>query len=370
MGGIARAERPRVMFLYWGRRGALPRFTLDLARAARDEADIESCVSVSRQSENFAEFSSLGAAIVPVDTFTSHRGALTRAWRIPLLRRQLAQALRERAITDVVELMPHVWSRAVMPAVAAAGARYHVVAHEVAAHPGDIFGRAQSLLTATYPIAHTVIALSEVVARDLVATTGLARQRVVTLFHPDLGYDVPPAATPRAPGAPLRLLFFGRIMPYKGLRLFVATLEELRRRGFAFEAGVFGSGDLEGTEERLRALGVEVVNRWLGDGEIAALLGRFDAVVLSHVEASQSGVAAAGFGAGLPVAVTPVGGLAGQVDDGVTGVVAARVEAAALADAIERLGGGYEALRANVVLRREQRSMRRFVREVVAAVTA
>ncbi|MFN3869665.1 MAG: glycosyltransferase, partial [Hyphomicrobiaceae bacterium] len=308
--------------------------------------------------------------LVPVDTFAVHRGAVTRAWRIPLLRRQIALEVGARGISDVVELMPHVWSRAVMPSVKSAGARYHVVAHDVSAHPGDIFGRAQSLLTATYPIAHRVIALSEVVARDLVETSRLPRDRIVGLFHPDLGYDVQQATAQRPSDAPLRLLFLGRIMPYKGLGLFVETLEELRSRGFAFEAGVFGAGDLGGTEARLQSLGAEVVNRWLGDDEIAGLLGRFDAVVLSHIEASQSGVAAAGFGAGLPVVATPVGGLAGQVRDGVTGTVAARVDAAALADAIERLGRNYAELRANVALGRDQRSMRRFVRDLVAALKA
>lgn len=60
-------------------------------------------------------------------------------------------------------------------------------------------------------------------------------------------------------------------------------------------------------------------------------------MVLPYVEASQSGVVEAAFAAALPSVVTPVGGLAEQIENGVTGLVAGAVDATALADAIERL---------------------------------
>ena len=80
---------------------------------------------------------------------------------------------------------------------------------------------------------------------------------------------------------------------------------------------------------RLEAIGAEVVNCWLDASEIGPVLARYHAVVLSHTDASQSGVAAAAIGAGVPVVAMPVGGLIEQVVDGVTGLVALRADARA-----------------------------------------
>ena len=67
------------------------------------------------------------------------------------------------------------------------------------------------------------------------------------------------------------------------------------------------------------------------------MLSRYDLVVAAHTEASQSGVIAAAFGAGLPVVTTPVGGLVEQVTHGVTGMIAASASARAIADAVRTI---------------------------------
>ena len=59
--------------------------------------------------------------------------------------------------------------------------------------------------------------------------------------------------------------------------------------------------------------GVTVENRWVPEDELGALLAWSDALVLSHREASQSGVAAAAIAAGRWVVSTRVGGLVEQL---------------------------------------------------------
>ena len=164
-------------------------------------------------------------------------------------------------------------------------------------------------------------------------------------------------------------MFLGRVMPYKGLPLFVDTIEWLRAEGIAVEAGVFGEGPLGASAARLERLGAEVVNRWLTVAEIAGILQRYHAMILSHTEASQSGVAAAALGAGLPIVATPVGGLGEQISDGVTGMMATHVDAAALGAAVLRLTKNpttYHSICSNIAKIKDQRSMARFVRMAVA----
>ena len=54
-------------------------------------------------------------------------------------------------------------------------------------------------------------------------------------------------------------------------------------------------------------------NRWVPEDEVGALLAWSDALVLSHREASQSGVAATAITAGRWVIATRVGGLEEQL---------------------------------------------------------
>ena len=118
----------------------------------------------------------------------------------------------------------------------------------------------------------------------------------------------------RAPhGGKLRLLSFGRLLPYKGLDLLAESLALLGPRD-DLEVRVVGSGPESPELDRLRALpGVTVENRWVPEEEVGTLLAWSDALVLSHREASQSGVAATAIAARRWVIATKVGGLAEQL---------------------------------------------------------
>jgi glycosyltransferase involved in cell wall biosynthesis len=358
------------MFLYWGRRGAMSRFALEVGRAAIADRRIVASISVSRQNETFASFAELGPALFPINTFRSNAGAVLQSWRIPFIRRRLVAYLTQQRIQMVIELMPHVWSARVASAIKQAGARYISIIHDAGLHPGDYRSRwAQVFVNGVMSRADLLFTLSQSVALRLKVPGKVSQAKVITLFHPDLSYDCArPELVPKA-GEPLRLLFLGRIMSYKNLPLFLDAVDLLRAQGLRVQIGVFGEGVLGASEGRLRSMGAEVVNRWLSDEEVGAILPRFHAVVLSHTEASQSGVAAAAFGAGLPVVATPVGGLIEQVSDGVNGVLASRADASALADAIRRLlldERLYRTTCQNIAKTRGERSMTRFVEDCVS----
>jgi glycosyltransferase involved in cell wall biosynthesis len=359
----------RIMFLSWGRRGAATTLLRAVGREALAMPDIEPTISVSRQSEEFASFAPFGEALFPVDTFVSGRGALTGVWRIAQLRRQLAGRIMRDRIQAVVTIMPHVWTPFMVGAVRDTGARYVTIIHDAKAHPGDPTAIVNRLLLMEAKRADRVVTLSKSV-RDRLVRDGVAPPaRITPLFHPDFAFEVSGAPRRRIPGRPLRLLFLGRILRYKGLGLFVEAVELLRQRGVPIEIGVFGEGDISTYQHRLAALDAEVANRWLSETEIGDALARYDAMALSYVEASQSGVAAAALGSGLPVVATPVGGLKEQVRDGRTGLLARDMTAAGFADAVERLAGDarlYDDIAAALQETSGERSVRRFTEALVA----
>lgn len=355
----------RVLFTFWGRRGAISQFALDAARTLIDRTDIAATFCISRQNEAFRDFQALGIPLLPIDTFSRGSGALLDLWRVPRLRRYLAEYVRRERIMAAIEFMPHVWSPLLTPAIQAQGAKYATIIHDASMHPGDMTGLVKPLLDLPLRTADRIFTLSETVAQKLLITKRVPRERLTVLFHPDFAYgERSRKGTLPTPAKPFKALFLGRIMPYKGLPLFLDAVERLKKQGFLIEPHIYGEGSLDVSSSRLAGLGAKVVNRWLAADEIAAALADAHAVILSHVEASQSGVAAAAFGAGVPVVATPVGGLVEQVRDGETGVMASEVNAASLADALARLINDpilYQSIVARLQVDSEERSMSRFL---------
>lgn len=156
----------------------------------------------------------------------------------------------------------------------------------------------------------------------------------------------------RPRGRPLRVGFFGRILPYKGIDLFVETIRAARARGIEVHGVVYGDGDAGGAMVAGADLDIEWHLGWLAEVAVNAAVATFDVLVLPYTEASQSGVLGVAMAEGVPVVVTPVGGLREQVAATGMGVVADAVSAEALAAALDRLcapDGSYEAASTNAV---------------------
>jgi len=354
----------RVMFLYWGRRGAMSRFALALAHEVKSMADLDVVFSLSVENELFDDFRLSGVNLHPVRTFSTSAGPITQLYRIPTLRRALEQCLRAHRIEAVITLMPHVWSPLLTGIVRRMAIPYVVIVHDVKAHIGDSTGLINYWLLCDAYRADRIVTLSQSVTNELIGHWWIARERIAKLFLPNLCYSEPVRPRRRDSAAPLRLLFFGRMLPYKGLTIFVSAVERIRARGIPIEVGVFGEGHLGRDRLRLEALGATVVNRWIAEAEIDGVFAQYDALVLSHIEASQSGVAAVALGSGLPVVTTPIGGLTEQVIHDVNGLVADSVTADALSAQIARLAteaGLYDRLSEMVARAYSQHSMRAFL---------
>jgi len=347
----------------------MSRFMLALARAAASRRDVFATFSISRSNELYEDFAPIGVPILPVDTFTSAPGALLRSYRIPGLRSKVLQFARSERIDIIVNVMPHVWSSFVSRGFGNEGIRYAVIVHDAERHPGDPTGFANRLLLRDAMRASRIVTLSRAVTDQLVGK-GIDRTRISTLFLPDLNDIAGRAARRRVPGDPLRVLFFGRIAPYKGLPLLVAAVEQLAAAGTPLVLGVYGEGDLGALRPRLANLNATLRNRWIDDREISEIFQQYDLVLVSHEEASQSGVVALALGHGLPVVATPVGALTEQVIHGVNGLVADAVSAEAIAAQIARVAcepGLFDRLAENIVRQAPERSMARFLDRLIEA---
>ncbi len=357
-----KVTRSRVMFLYLGSGGGFGQFTRQLVETVGDLENFEATIAVASANRATPSLCALTDAVVqlPSGKDRSLFSIFANFWQA---RQQLLARLAEARPAAVVALMPHVWTPLLATAVKQLGIRYISIAHDAVPHPGDPTGILTPWLLRDAEAADLVVTLSRSVAERIVLDGHATADRVVSLFHPDLNHGVATVRR-RDPRSPLRLLFFGRILKYKGLPLLIDAIERLRAEGLDVRLGVAGQGNLDGMQGRLTALGAEVINRWIDDDEVGPLLARYDAIALSHVEASQSGVAAMAFGHSIPVVGMPVGGLVEQIVDGRTGVLGGEATAKALAAGIRRLATDaalYDGISAHLHTSAGERSMTRFV---------
>lgn len=325
----------RLMVWHWGRRGGGPRYMLELTRALMRRDDVSVHLSYSRQAELADAFAGLGLPGLPVDTYGGLAEAALATARLPWLVRRFGRYLRAAEIDVVFCAMGHLWNIAAVPAIRPAGARYILAVHDAVAHPGEESRLRVWALRRELALTDGVVALTAHVRDQLAAVHGYPADRMTVLPHG--AFDFKPTDGPRRHpgGRPFRLLFLGRILPYKGVDLLLEAYGALRRRfGEQVVLRIAGAGDLAPYAQALAACpDVSLANRWLSEDEIGEELAAADLLLLPYREASQSGPAASACAAALPAAATPVGGLTEQVRHGETGLLAAAVSGAALADA-------------------------------------
>ena len=303
----------RLLVWQWGRRGAGPRVAAELAKALGRVPGVDVSLSLSTDSELLRSANPPPCA-VPVRTYRGLAGFVVRLMQAPVLAPALARRMAALQLDAALCAMPGPLDLVMASALRRAGVPYVVVVHDADIHPGDGLPLQMVLQRALLRRSRGLVALSGHVAARL-SGQGLSDGRaVVTAALPPLlfGGQPPP---PLAHGGKLRLLSFGRLLPYKGLDLLADALTRLGNQP-EFDVRVVGQGPESAALAALRSLPhVAVENRWVPEDELGQLVAWSDALVLSHREASQSGAAAAAVAARRWVVSTRVGGLAEQLRD-------------------------------------------------------
>jgi len=280
-----------VLVWHWGRHGAGPRFAASLA------AGFGGALSLPRTAE-ILSLPNPPACELPIGTYDSPARLVRRVATAPLLMRQLHEAIGVLRPALAVCAMPAVLDPLMLRVLRRLGIPSIIIAHDAAAHAGEEHPLRMRIQRHVLRRADHVVALSTHIAGQL--------GNVPALFHPP--FDFGPMPSPRAHGGRLRILNFGRLLPYKGLGLLAATLRHLDPA--LVEVRIAGSGPETPELAALRDLPhARVENRWVPEAELPALLAWADVILLAHRSASQSGLIAAAQGTGRFLVTTDVGGL-------------------------------------------------------------
>jgi len=207
-----------------------------------------------------------------------------------------------------------------------------ITLHDAVPHEGEslakrVFMRAHLWLV--FLFIRKVIVHSEAIRGQL---PGYLRARTHVLPHVNYQLWARAKQAPPAEG-PLVVLFFGRLLPYKGLEY---LLEAFRRLDAAkFSLLIAGEGDLP--PEVFQTPNIRVIHRFIGDEDLPGVFNQAHVVALPYVAASQSGVAYMAFAFERPVVATRVGGLGDVVVDDFNGFLVEPRSAEQLAAALEKM---------------------------------
>jgi glycosyltransferase involved in cell wall biosynthesis len=136
-----------------------------------------------------------------------------------------------------------------------------------------------------------------------------------------------------------KLLFFGRIVEYKGLQVLFDALKLIIETNPKIKLVVAGDGDLSPYKKDIELLkeNLEIYNRWIPNDEVKKYFNAADISVLPYTEATQSGIIPLSYSFSKPVIASNVGALAEQIIDKETGFLVEPNNPPALSEAILKL---------------------------------
>jgi glycosyltransferase involved in cell wall biosynthesis len=299
----------KLLVWHWGRRGAGPLFAAKLAEAFGALPGCEAGLSLAAGAEILA-----GPDAPSCDwrepTYASPAGFAAQWLQGPMAAGRIDRQLAAISPDIAICAMPALLDRRMTAALKRRKIPYAVIVHDAAGHPGEtlkfwLLGQTRLLRGAT-----TLFALSEHV-ETMLRTQNLPAN-IIKLWHPPFTFGEP-ALPPLAHGGRPRLLFFGRLLPYKGLDLLADALAALGDN-LPYDIAICGDGPNSHELDRLKSTPhVTVDHRWIPESELPHLIAWSDAIVLPYREASQSGVAAAAIAQGRYILATNVGGLPEQL---------------------------------------------------------
>lgn len=326
---LSSQQRPGVALHYWGRRGGGSQFTLFLARHLTGAANPpEVLLSLARTNDDMEAFQASGLPIIQFD-----RPTLSTLWRegwsLPAQLRTHAATLASLNVGVVIMTMNSPFAWPFIHALQRRGIRVIYVAHDAEPHPGDYAitwqRTTQDLLVRN---ADRVVALSSSVAERMAERVPAAAMKT-SVIPLEVVFPTHRTLLPARASAdePFRLLFYGRLLPYKGLDTLAAVLEPLRANPL-WRLTIAGSGPLELEVRRIFGAWPQVHLElgWVSEQRMAELFSSHHLLLCPYMEASQSGAVAQALSWAMPSLVMPTGALPGQVGFGIGGLVAATMD--------------------------------------------
>jgi glycosyltransferase involved in cell wall biosynthesis len=200
-----------------------------------------------------------------------------------------------------------------------------VTQHDVIPHKGEkIRGKITILVNkALNRKAQKIIVHGEKLKKEL--STSVPEHKIIIFPHGDYGFFLK-WKRKNVREEKNTLLFFGRILHYKGLDVLLKALDIVRKQAehAKFKLIIAGEGDLKPYQELITKElkpSIEIINRYIPENEVPEYFQRASIIILPYREASQSGVIPIAYAFKKAVICTNVGALPEVIDNNKTGIL-------------------------------------------------
>jgi len=299
----------KILFLHWGKSGAGPTLIFEVFREASN-SNHEVFASVNLQSENIERYGNSNR-VLTMRTYRSRKGFAFLVYRIFTNGLLLRRFLKKEAITHVVSIMESPYQSLSIPIWKSSSIRYLSVIHDVTLHPGEAGPIAKLMRLLELKYADVAIALSKNQAAEL---QKVAHGSVVEMKLPITGGKASHSVEASPPFSGVKIVFFGRLQPYKGLNELLGAVELLETLGIDnFELEIIGDGPLRELSKLNANPRVKWKVGWIPESEIDQQILGADLVVFPYQSGSQSGVITQCQKLGIPMILSPIPGLMQQV---------------------------------------------------------
>lgn len=328
----------KIAILHFGRHGAGPVYSLEMAKALSAEG-----LDVVYYASSYVENRSAVEKTKFVSKFyKTYKSKIAYLLTI-IFKRTISQIIKDinQEKPDVVYCpMNDLWTPFIFKKISSF-MRVKTI-HDVGVHEGNssLFNRMWN--ESQFENSEKFIILSKGFLPILIKK-GIERNRIQVIPHAGFDYYNEVGGTEITDNSIKNventLLFFGRIDKYKGLGVLLKAMETVIEHNPKIVLLIAGNGDMSEYREQINKLGpnVIVINEWIKDNDVAGIVRRASAIVLPYIHATQSGVIPLAYAFSKPVIATNVGCLDEQVLDGETGFLVRGGDSEALSEAIIKL---------------------------------
>ncbi|MDQ1282127.1 MAG: hypothetical protein QG630_478 [Patescibacteria group bacterium] len=312
-------ENKNLFLIYLGRSGAGPKLTLDFAKEIIYDNEIKNLnLLISKNNLLKEEVISIKNDTFVLDTPISNKDAVLKLPSFLFKFIKILITVKKNKNKNFLFFMTHIWNPVSMILIKIIIPKSNIfyVSHDANIHPGEKNSKLQySIMQLEIFLSNKIITLTNNVKNILQKRWG--DKEITVLEHPV--YDFGKIEEIRKLKEVTTFLFFGRMVKYKGLDLFLKALEifdkEINKK---YKVIIAGEGEIKDynitiikklnkNEEK-----IELINRYINEKEIPEIWDRSDICVLPYIEASQSGVIAIAINKAMPCIITPMDGLIEQ----------------------------------------------------------
>lgn len=221
------------------------------------------------------------------------------------------------------------------------GKKFFVTQHEITPHLGELI-RGKITIYVNKVLnkkAAKIIVLGEKLKQELISKYNIPTDKILVFLMGDFTFYLQ-WKKKGIKEEPHTILFFGRILKYKGLDILLKAIPMIKRQIPDIKVIVAGEGELSPYHELITKdlkNNMEIVNKYIHEKEVPQFFQRASIIVMPYRDASSSGIVPIAYAFKKALICSDVGALHEFIDHDKTGLLVRPEDPKALANAIALL---------------------------------